>query len=134
MGTRQGDSRLSDDANRTVGATDTKPPPNVADVPTTKMLAIGRLTEAATPEARGPIMPAEVRATVRLHLAGKVDQWFFRTDGSGVVFHINTTDPAEARSLLDRLPLRMAGMMEFELIPLGPLRALGFLLTEPAAG
>ena len=105
--------------------------PAAPDVPTTAIIAIGRLTAKATLEARRPIMPLEVRATVRMHLAGKIGQWFFQTDGRGVLFHLNLTDLAEARALLDRLPLRMAGMMEFELIPVGPLRALGFLLTEP---
>jgi hypothetical protein len=55
-------------------------------VPTTRMLAIGRLTGAGKSEARFPIMPSEVRATIRLHLTGKIDQWFFQTEGGGVVF------------------------------------------------
>jgi hypothetical protein len=38
-------------------------------VPTTRMLAIGRLTEAGKSEARFPIMPSEVRETIRLHLS-----------------------------------------------------------------
>ena len=98
------------------------------EVPTTGIVAIGRLTPPATLEARLPIMPAEVRATVRLHLAGKISQWYFMTEGTGVLFHLTLTDPAEARAMLDDLPLRAAGMMEFDLIPIGPLRALGFLL------
>jgi hypothetical protein len=99
-------------------------------VPTTKVLAIGRLTGRGISEARAPIMPSEVRETVRLYLGGKIDQWYFRPDGSGVVFIMNLTDPVEVRELLEKLPLGQAGMMEFELIPLAPLRPLGLLLGE----
>jgi hypothetical protein len=68
-------------------------------VPTTRMLAIGRLTEAGKSAARFPIMPSEVRETIRLHLTGKIDQWFFQTEGGGVVFIMNVTERAEAYEL-----------------------------------
>ena len=32
------------------------------------------------------IMPAEIRATVPLYLDGKIQQWFTRGDGKGVIF------------------------------------------------
>jgi hypothetical protein len=44
---------------------------------------------------------------------------------------MNVTDPAEAHKLLEDLPLGRAGMMTFELIPMGPLWPLGLLLPEP---
>jgi hypothetical protein len=87
---------------------------------TTKVLAIGSWTAKATPEARLPIMPSEARDTMRLQLAGKIDEWFAKADGSGAVFLMNVTDPAEAHRLLEKLPLGQAGMMTFELIPVGP--------------
>ncbi|WP_292328962.1 hypothetical protein [Mesorhizobium sp.] len=103
---------------------------------TTKVLAIGSWTAKATPETRPPVMPFEARDTMRLQLAGKIDQWFAKTDGSGAVFLMNVTDPAEAHALLEVLPLGRAGMMTFELIPVGPLWPLGLLLRtgqiEPA--
>ena len=98
---------------------------------TTKVLAIGSWTAKATPETRPAIMPSEARDTMRLQLAGKIDQWFAKTDGSGAVFLMNVTDPAEAHALLEKLPLGQAGMMTFELIPVGPLWPLGLLLREP---
>ena len=99
---------------------------------TTKVLAIGSWTAKATPEARLPIMPFEARDTMRLQLTGKIDEWFAKADGSGAVFLMNVTDPAEAHRLLEKLPLGQAGMMTFELIPVGPLWPLGLLLREPA--
>ncbi len=99
---------------------------------TTKVLAIGTWTAKATPETRPPIMPSEARDTMRLMLAGKIDQWFAKIDGSGAVFLMNVTDPAEAHALLEKLPLGQADMMRFELIPVGPLWPLGLLMREPA--
>lgn len=75
-------------------------------------------------------MPLEVRDTLRLYLAGKLDQWFVRRDQNGVVFLLNVTTVAEAQALLDKLPLGEAKLMEFDLIPLGPLTPLGLLLPE----
>jgi hypothetical protein len=96
-------------------------------VPVTRVLALGRWTDKALPEKRGPIMPFEARDTMKLMLAGKIDQWFARSDGEGAVFLMNVTDPAEAHALLEALPLGQQGMMDFELIPIGPLWPLGLL-------
>lgn len=99
--------------------------------PTTKILAIGNVTAKGTPDAIGEVLPFEVRATVRLHLAGKIEQWFFQNEAYGVVFVMNCTTADEAHELLEKLPLGVAGMMEFELIPLGPLKPLAMLVSEP---
>ncbi len=79
-----------------------------------------------------PVMQREVRDTVRLYLSGKLDQWFVRRDQNGVVFLLNVATVAEAKALLDKLPLGEEKMMEFDLIPLGPLTPLGLLLQEGA--
>jgi hypothetical protein len=98
---------------------------------TTKILAIGSITAKGTPEAIALVRPHEVRATVRYYLAGKIEQWFSRTEDRGVVFIVNATSTAEAHELLEKLPLGVAGMMEFELIALGPLAPLAMLIAEP---
>jgi hypothetical protein len=95
---------------------------------TTKVLAIGSWTAKATPEARLPIMPFEARDTLRLQLTGKIDEWFAKADGSGAVFLMNVTDPAEAHRLLEQLPLGQ----DLRTYPVGPLWPLGVLLREPA--
>jgi hypothetical protein len=111
-----------------VGTVGGGPPP----VPTTKILAIGRLTAKGTPAALNMTLPLEIRATTRLYLAGKIDQWYVQPDEKAVVFLMNLNDLTEARDLLEKLPLGRAGLMTFELIPLGPLGPLRILLTEPA--
>lgn len=103
-----------------------------AQTVTTKVLAIGTWTAKATPETRPPIMPSEARDTMLLMLSGKIDQWYAKHDGSGAVFLMNVTDPAEAHTLLEALPLGQADMMRFELIPIGPLWPLGLLLPDAA--
>jgi hypothetical protein len=82
---------------------------------------------------RQAIMPSEVRETVKLYLAGKIDSWYVRKDQPGVVFLMNVGTVKEAHDLLEALPLGKAGIMEFELIPIGPLSPLQYLLTEPPA-
>jgi hypothetical protein len=99
--------------------------------PTNKILAIGSVTAKGTPEAIAPVLPLEVRATVRNYLAGKIEQWFFQAEGYGVVFIMNATSTAEAHAILEQLPLGVAGMMEFELIALAPLKPLAMLIGEP---
>jgi hypothetical protein len=102
-----------------------------AAVPTTKILAIGHIVAAASGN-RQAIMPSEVRETVKLYLAGKIDSWYVRKDQPGVVFLMNVTTVKEAHELLESLPLGKAGIMEFDLIPIGPLSPLQYLLAEPA--
>jgi hypothetical protein len=69
-----------------------------------------------TPEQRKTFLPREVPDTVRLFLAGKIDQWWSRQDGKGPVFLMNVTSLEEARALLAKLPLDHAKLMEFDLI------------------
>jgi len=102
------------------------------DVPTTKLLAIGSFTAKGTPERWKPLLPSEVRDTVRLYLTGKIDQWYLKQDQSGVVFVMNVTDQKEALELLGKFPFGQAGLMEFQIIPLGPIGPLRVLLTDPA--
>ncbi len=108
------------------------PPSSSLDVPTTKLLAIGTFTAKGAPDKWKPLLAAEVRDTVRLYLAGKIDQWYLKQDQSGVVFMMNVTDPKEAVELLGKFPFGQAGLMEFQIIPLGPIAPLRVLLTEPA--
>ena len=73
--------------------------------PTTKILASGRFTSPLTPEQLKTILPKEVPATLRLYLAGKIDQWWARQDQKGPVFLMNVTTVDEARTILEKLPL-----------------------------
>jgi len=108
-------------------------PVSLPAAPTVKVLAIGHLTAAAmAPGAMKPVMPSEVRETVKLYLGGKIDSWYVRQDQPGVVFLMNVSTVEEARTLLEGLPLGVQKLMEFDLIPLGPLTPLSLLVGGSA--
>src|SRR5260370_27439216 len=79
------------------------------------------------------IMPAEIRATVPLYLDGKIQQWFTRGDGKGVIFLLNCKDVEEARALMESLPLSKENLVDEQFIPVGPLLPLGILLRNSPA-
>src|ERR1700746_1122101 len=85
------------------------------------------------PEQIMKIMPAEIRATVPLYLDGKIQQWFTRGDGRGVIFILNCKDVAEARALLESPALSEENLMDEQFIPVGPLLPLGILLRDSPA-
>jgi hypothetical protein len=74
------------------------------------------------------IMPAEIRATVKLYLNGIIRQWYSRGDGKGVVFILDCKDVAEAHAVMDGLPLSAENLMDHQFIPIAPLVPLGVLL------
>ena len=78
------------------------------------------------------VMPQEVRDTVLLYLDGKIQQWYSRADGRGVMFILNCTTAAEAKALMDTLPLAKNNLANFEFTPLGPLTPLRLLVAAPA--
>jgi hypothetical protein len=82
------------------------------------------------PEQIMKIMPAEIRATVPLYLNGKIQQWYMRGDGRGVIFIMNCQDVEEARVLIGSLPLSQANLVDEQFIPVGPLLPLGMLLRD----
>src|SRR6202049_777334 len=107
-------------------ATKTKEMPkrNFRAAPKRKILAIGQFTNPPTPEQIKEFFPKEVPATLRLYLAGKIDQWWIRQRQTGPVFLLNVTSLEEARALMENLPLGQAGLMKHEFIELGPLTPL----------
>ena len=98
----------------------------------TRILAIGTIAPNVDLASVRAILPIEVRETVKLYLAGKIDQWFSLTDRTGVVFLLNTTDLKGAGEMLEALPLGKAHMMHFELMPLAPLAPLQSLIGAAA--
>jgi hypothetical protein len=95
---------------------------------TTGVLVLLTAKPAVTREQVMKIMPAEIRATVRLYLEGMIRQWYSRGDGKGVVLILDCKDAAEAHALIDALPLSAENLMDHDFNPIGPLMALGALL------
>ena len=75
------------------------------------------------------VIPAEIRATVKLYLEGKIREWYSRGDGKGVIFLVDTKTEDEARAIMETLPLAKEQLMDHEYIPVGPLMPLTALLS-----
>jgi hypothetical protein len=100
---------------------------------TTGVFALLKAKPGVTRERVMAIMPAEIRATVQLYLNGKIREWYSREDGKGGVFLLNTGDVAEAKSIMESLPLAKENMLDHEYIPIGPLMPLRLLMgNQPA--
>jgi hypothetical protein len=76
------------------------------------------------------VMPEEVRETVLVYLDGKIDQWYAKGDGKGVVFFLRCTTVEEAKAIMEALPLHKAGYVDMEYIPVGPLAPLRLLIQQ----
>jgi len=103
-------------------------PPAVSSPKTTEVMVMMTVKEGVTHRQIMNVMPAEVRATVRLYLDGKIRQWYSRGDGKGVIFLIDAKTVDQARSIIDTLPLSKENLMDHEYIPVGPLMPLTALL------
>ena len=101
--------------------------------PTTHVLVSLTLKPGADRARIMKTMPDEVRATVALYLDGKIQEWYSRGDGRGVIFIMPSSSVADAKALMDTLPLAKADLAVFEFTALGPLTPLRVLLAEPAA-
>jgi hypothetical protein len=119
---------MSQNQEKAAGTTD-QPKRPFPVLPTSKVLASGRFTSPPTPEQLKTIFPKEVPATLRLYLAGKIEQWWARQDQKGPVFLMNVTSAEEARAILEEL-LGQAKLMEFDYVELSPLTPLHILLNE----
>ena len=105
----------------------TQPP-----APTTAVLTMLTIKPDADRSKIPGVMPQEIRDTVRLYLDGKIQQWYARADGRGVMFILSVATIADAKALTDTLPLSKAGLATFEYTALTPLTPLRILLTDPA--
>ena len=107
-------------------------PSTVLSPKTTEVLVILTARQGVTRQQIMSIMPAEVRATVKLYLDGKIRQWYSRGDGRGVIFVIDAKTVDEAHAIIDTMPLSKEDLVDHEYIPVGPLMPLSALIgNEP---
>jgi hypothetical protein len=107
-----------------------QPPSSVPSPKTTEVMVIQTPKQGATRQEIMNVMPAEIRATVKLYLDGKIRQWYFKGDGRGVVVFLDVKTVDEAHAIIDALPLSKKNLMDHEYIPVGPLLPLGLLITD----
>ena len=106
--------------------------PSAATPKTTGVIVIQTAKQGVTPQQVMAVMPAEIRATVKLYLDGKIRQWYSRGDGKGVIFLVDAKAEDEARALMETLPLAKEQLMDHEYIPVGPLMPLRALMRPEA--
>ena len=106
--------------------------PSPAIPKTTEVLVIETPKKGVTPQQIMAVIPAEIRATVKLYLDGKIRQWYSRGDGKGVIFLVDAKTEDEARVIMETLPLAMEQLMDHEYIPVGPLMPLRALIGPGA--
>jgi hypothetical protein len=106
--------------------------PRVAIPKTTAVLVIQTAKQDVNPQQIMAVIPAEIRATVKLYLDGKIRQWYSRGDGKGVVFLVEAKTENEARAIMETLPLAKEHLMDHEYIPVGPLLPMRALIGSEA--
>jgi len=107
--------------------------PKVAVPKTTGVLVIQTAKQGVTFQQISPVMPSEIRATVKLYFDGKIREWYSRGDGKGVIFLVDAKTEDEARGIMETLPLAKKQLMDNQYIPVGPLMPLrALMLVEPS--
>lgn len=93
-----------------------------------QILAIDKINEGVTVALLEPHLPKELAATINLYLQEKIRTFYFRKDRAGVVFILECQSVQEAKEILASLPMVQEKLLDFDLIPIGPLMPLGRLL------
>jgi len=104
-------------------------PSGVPSPKTTEVMVILTARPGIGPEQIMKVMPAEIRATVKLYLDGKIRQWYSRGDGRGVVLFLDVNTIEEAQAIMDSLPLSKESLLDHNYIPVGPLLPLAILVS-----
>jgi len=102
--------------------------PSIAIPKTTEVIVIQTPKPGVTAQHIMSVIPEEIRATVKLYFDGKIRQWYSRGDGRGVVFVVDAKTEAEAKDLMNTLPLAKEQLMDHQYIPVGPLMPLRALM------
>lgn len=102
--------------------------PAIAIPKTTEVLVIETPKQGVTAQRIMAVMPAEIRATVKLYLDGRIRQWYSRGDGRGVVFVVDAKTEDDARAIVETLPLAKEELIDHQYIPVGPLMPLMALM------
>src|SRR5579863_7290087 len=105
-----------------------QPPTGAPSPKTTEVMVIMTAKQGVTRQQIMNVMPAEIRATVKLYLDGKIRQWYSKGDGRGVVVFVDVKTVDEAHAIVDMLPLSKENLMDHEYIPVGPLLPLAGLI------
>jgi hypothetical protein len=86
-----------------------------------KILAIDRFLPGTTMDKVRPHLKDEMKVAWDHYKQGKMREMYFRQNDPGVVLMLECDSLEEAQELIDELPLVKEKLVEFDLIPLGPI-------------
>lgn len=96
-----------------------------------KILAVSRLRGKVEPKDLQPHIQNEVRQSWELYKKDQLREFYSRADGKiGIVFVFECETIAEAEELINTMPMVAASLIEFELIPLAPMKTLEALFAK----
>ena len=105
-----------------------QPPSGALSPKTTEVMVILTGKQGVTRQQIMNVIPAEIRATVKLYLDGKIRQWYSKGDGRGVVLFLDAKNVDEAHAIIDGMPLSKENLVDHEYIAVGPLLPLATLI------
>jgi len=85
-----------------------------------KILALEKEVPGVTVDQFPPHLRAEARRVWELYKSGIIRELYFRQEKTEAVLVLECVDAAEAREVLNSLPLVQEKLIDFEIIPLGP--------------
>lgn len=85
-----------------------------------KIIAIEHESPDATGADFAPLLRSEAETAWTLYREGSLREIYFRTDRDEAVLILECESLEKAGEVVGRLPLVKAGLIRFELIPLGP--------------
>ena len=85
-----------------------------------KILAIEKDVPGVSQSQFGPHLKAEAKRAWELYKAGIFREIYFRQDKPQAVIMLECEDSNHAKQILGTLPLVEEGLIDFEIMPLGP--------------
>jgi hypothetical protein len=98
-----------------------------------RLLCLDVPLPGGSPETYHPHLLEEVRHGWQLYKTGFVRDIYFRQDRAGVAIIAESDSVAAARQALAEFPLAKAGLIDWEIIPLGPFVGWESLFASPDA-
>ncbi|TND09200.1 MAG: hypothetical protein FD123_1603 [Bacteroidetes bacterium] len=95
-----------------------------------KIIAIDRIMPSASDERIREVVIQEAIHTWVLYSNDVIRELYFRKDRPGVVLVLECPSVGDARMLLSSFPLVKAGVIEFDIIPVGYFVPFGTLFSQ----
>src|ERR1041385_7502511 len=95
-----------------------------------KIFAVDRILPTATEENIRGVVIREALHIWMLYTKDIVRETYFRKDRPGVILVLEAENAAEAKKVLSTFPMVKAGVIDFDIIPVGHFVPFGTLLDQ----